>query len=90
MPDRSAYDEFMLRFHHYLEGNADFQQTGGRQRTAFHLGETWVCFTYRVAHAVLSGQYAVEQTCIVSRASLQMPERSPLAVLERLAGRPLV
>jgi hypothetical protein len=38
---------------------------------------------------VLSGQYALEQTFIVARESLALPERAPIAVLERLAGAPL-
>jgi hypothetical protein len=39
-----------------------------------------------VSHAVLSGQYALEQTFIVARASLALPDRAPIAILERLAG----
>jgi 3-deoxy-D-manno-octulosonic acid hydroxylase-like protein len=46
-------------------------------------------FTDMVAHSVLSGQYALEQTFLVSRESLTRPERAPITVLERLAGRAL-
>jgi hypothetical protein len=42
-----------------------------------------------VSHAVLSGQFALEQTVILSRGSLVAPESAPIAILERLAGRPL-
>jgi hypothetical protein len=37
----------------------------------------------------LSGQYALEQTFVVRRASLACPETAPIAILERLAGYPL-
>jgi hypothetical protein len=46
-------------------------------------------FTDTVSHAVLRGQYALEQTFIVARESLALPERAPIAILERLAGTPL-
>ncbi len=89
-PDRSAYDQFMLNFHHYLKSNAEFQESGTRKTVAFRPGATWISFTDQVAHAVLSGQYALEQTCIIPYHAMTLPELSPVAVLERLAGRPLV
>jgi hypothetical protein len=42
-----------------------------------------------VSHAVLSGQYALEQTFIVPRESLALPEKAPIAILERIAGAKL-
>jgi hypothetical protein len=44
-------------------------------------------FTDAVTHSVLSGQYALEQTFLIARESLLFPEVSPIAVLERIAGR---
>ena len=87
--DRSAYDQFMLDFHHYLKCNTDYQQSGQRNRWTFPPGSTWITFTDQVAHAVISGQYALEQTCIVPMRALMQPELAPLSVLERLAGKPL-
>jgi hypothetical protein len=46
-------------------------------------------FTDMVTHAVLSGQFALEQTFLIARRSLTLPEQAPVAVLERLAGKPL-
>jgi hypothetical protein len=43
-------------------------------------------FTDVVPHSVESGQFAVEQTMIVSRQSLADPRRAPIAILEKLAG----
>jgi hypothetical protein len=83
---RSAYDEFMLRFHHFLKENRDYQATAEREFPIFPPGSSWMVFTDTVSHAVLSGRFALEQTFIVSRSALAEPEKAPIAVLERIAG----
>jgi hypothetical protein len=90
VPDRSPYDEFMLRFHNYLKGNSDFQQNGQREIAVFPPGASWITFTDQVAHKALSGQYALEQTCIVPYPAMTLPELAPVYVLEKIAGCPLV
>ncbi|HYV42120.1 MAG TPA: Kdo hydroxylase family protein, partial [Thermoanaerobaculia bacterium] len=86
---RPPYDEFMHRFHNFLKDNEAYQDTARAQVVSFSPGATWMVFTDMVTHAVLSGQYALEQTFLIARASLMFPERAPVAVLERLAGRSL-
>ena len=86
---RSPYDRFMLSFHHYLKENGAFQAEAGKATLRFPAGSTWMVFTDMVSHAVLAGRYALEQTFIVSRASLALPEKAPIAILERIAGAPL-
>jgi 3-deoxy-D-manno-octulosonic acid hydroxylase-like protein len=86
---RSAYDEFMLAFHDYLKRNADFQSNCTKYRLEFQPGATWMVFTDVVPHAVESGQFAMEQTLIIARDSLASPERAPISILEKLAGRSL-
>lgn len=85
-PDRSPYDQFMLRFHNYLKGNSDFQQNGPKLRSEFPPGCAWMVFTDVVPHAVVSGQFALEQTYMINHESLTHPDRAPLRALERLAG----
>jgi hypothetical protein len=80
----------MLRFHHFLKANREFQETCSRTRWEFPPQSTWLVFTDMVSHAVLSGQFALEQTFIVSKHALVLPEKAPVRVLERLAGCPLV
>ena len=87
--ERSPYDKFMLRFHDYLKENTEFQQTCNKIHIAFPPMATWMCYTDSVPHAVLSGQYALEQTFIIPVKALVRPEKSPIRVLEKLAGRPL-
>ena len=78
----------MLGFHDFLKNNAEFQ-AGPREPFSFPPGASWMVLTDMVSHAVLSGQFALEQTLILSRRSLAAPEKAPIAILERLAGRPL-
>lgn len=90
VPNRSAYDDFMLRFHHYLKTNEEFQRSGQRQTASFPPGSTWISFTDLIAHKALSGQYALEQTCIVPFQAMLQPELAPVSVLQRISGRQLV
>jgi hypothetical protein len=85
-PGRSRYDQFMLRFHDYLKANMDFQRDCPKQRQEFPPGSTWIAFTDTVSHAVVSGQYALEQTFFVPVDAMVAPERSPLRILESIAG----
>jgi hypothetical protein len=87
--DHSAYDRFMLRFHDFLKENTAFQQSCERIRIEFSPGSTWLCYTDSVPHAVLSGQYALEQTLIIPLQAMVAPEKAPIRVLEKIAGMPL-
>ncbi len=87
--DRPPYDRFMLKFHHAMKEDARFQETCRKDRWEFPSGSTWIVFTDSASHACLSGQYALEQTFIIGRASLACPEIAPIAILEGLAGYPL-
>jgi hypothetical protein len=86
---RSSYDEFMHRCHNAMKEDADFQQNCPKQRWEFPPHSTWMVYTDFVSHAVLEGQYALEQTFIVSREAMVRPELSPVTILERIAGYPL-
>jgi 3-deoxy-D-manno-oct-2-ulosonic acid (Kdo) hydroxylase len=87
--DRPPYDRFMLKIHHAMKEDADFQECCRKDRWEFPAGSTWIVFTDSASHACLSGQYALEQTFIVRRRSLAAPEKAPIAILEKLAGHPL-
>jgi hypothetical protein len=87
--NRSPYDTFMHRCHNAMKEDAQFQQNSPKQRWEFPPDSTWIVFTDCVSHAVLEGQYALEQTFIVSRQAMVAPPRSPVAILEKLAGYPL-
>ena len=87
---RSPYDMFMLRFHDYLKENAEFQKVAPKVQMEFPPLSTWMVFTDGVAHAAMSGQFAIEQTLLIPPEALVSPEQAPYKILEAIAGCPLV
>jgi len=86
---RSDYDHFMLQLHDLAKGDEEYQRVATRERASFAAGTTWVVFTDQALHAATQGQHAFEQTFYVDVDRMGDRSWSPLAVLERLAGRPL-
>ncbi len=87
---RSPYDDFMMRFHNFLKENPRFQSDCPKYPFQFPPGSSWMVYTDTVPHAVLAGQYALEQTFLVRPEAMVRPEISPLKVLEEIARAPLV
>jgi hypothetical protein len=87
---RSPYDSFMMRFHNFLKENASFQETCTKYPLQFPPGSSWMVYTDMVPHAVLAGQYALEQTLLVDHQAMLAPEESPLTVLEAMTHSRLV
>ncbi|HEY1965575.1 MAG TPA: Kdo hydroxylase family protein [Acidobacteriaceae bacterium] len=87
---RSPYDDFMMRFHNFLKENRDFQSSCPKYDYQFPPGSSWMVYTDMVPHAVLCGQYALEQTFLVSPEAMVAPRHAPLTVLEELAGARLI
>src|SRR5579885_1645372 len=87
---RSRYDHYMLELHDRMKADPDYQKHAPQETIAFPPGCTWICFSDQTSHAALSGQYLFEQTVHLPVAGMYDPARSPLRVLERLAGRALV
>ena len=87
---RSPYDDFMMRFHNFLKENPRFQADCPKYSFDFPPGSRWMVYTDTVPHAVLAGQYALEQTFLVRPEVLVAPQVSPLKVLEEIAGAQLV
>jgi hypothetical protein len=83
---RPAYDELMHRCHNAMKEDAQFQETTPRHRWEFAPNASWMVCTDCVSHAVLSGQYALEQTLLIPQSALVESQSSPLAILERVAG----
>jgi hypothetical protein len=78
---RSPYDDFMMRFHNFLKENPRFQSDCPKYPVQFPPGSSWMVYTDTVPHAVLAGQYALEQTFLVRPEAMVRPEISPLKVL---------
>lgn len=86
---RSPYDHIMLKLHDRMKSDAAYQRGAPQSEFAFPAGSTWVCFSDQVSHAVLRGQYMLEQTLLMPVEAMREPGRAPLRVLERLSGHPL-
>jgi len=86
---RTEYDHLMLGLHDRAKADLAYQTGCAQETVPFAPGTTWLCFSDQVMHAAVSGQYMLEQTIHLPQAALVAPERSPLAVLERLTGRKL-
>lgn len=87
---RSPYDDFMMRFHNFLKENREFQSSCAKYDYQFPAGSSWMVYTDMVPHAVLCGQYALEQTYLVAPEAMVAPQHAPLMVLEELSGAKLV
>jgi hypothetical protein len=87
---RSPYDDFMMRFHNFLKENASFQAECRKEHLKFPPGSSWMVYTDMVPHAVLAGQYALEQTFLVEHGAMVSPEYSPLSVLQAMTHSALV
>ncbi|HEY9870529.1 MAG TPA: Kdo hydroxylase family protein [Candidatus Obscuribacterales bacterium] len=82
----SAYDSWMTDFHNFLKENTDFQNFCRKMKWEFPAGSSWIVYTDMVSHAVLSGQYALEQTFIISQNDMVLPDKAPINILRRLYG----
>jgi len=87
---RSPYDDFMMRFHNFLKENVEFQQSCPKYDYQFPPGSSWMVYTDMVPHAVLAGQYALEQTFLIAPEAMVAPQHAPLTVLEEMSGARLV
>jgi hypothetical protein len=87
---RSEYDHLMLQLHDGMKSDLDYQKSAPQETVPFPAGSVWVCFSDQTSHAVMSGQYMLEQTLHLDAAKQYNPDSSPLAILSRLTGRNLV
>ncbi|HYP86315.1 Kdo hydroxylase family protein [Variovorax sp.] len=87
---RSEYDHLMLQLHDGMKSDLDYQRDSPQETVPFAPGTTWVCFSDQTSHAVMSGQFMMEQTLHLPVASQYNPDSSPLGILSRLTGRKLI
>ena len=87
---RSEYDHLMLQLHDLMKFDEYYQKNGTQLKMPFPPGSVWICFSDQATHAVMSGQFMMEQTLYLPPGREVNPQSSPLAILTRLKGRPLV
>lgn len=86
---RSLYDHYMGQLHDLGKADLDYQAHAPQLTFQFPPGSSWVVFSDQVLHAVMAGQFMLEQTFYLSPDHLIQPELGPLRVLESLTGKPL-
>ncbi|HEY8879295.1 MAG TPA: Kdo hydroxylase family protein [Roseateles sp.] len=86
---RTEYDHLMLQLHDGMKGDLDYQRSSPQVEMPFPPGSTWVCYSDQTSHAVMSGQFMMEQTLHLPAQAQVDPTASPLAILERQLGRRL-
>ena len=86
---RTEYDHLMLQLHDGMKGDTDYQRTSPQVEMPFPPGSTWVCYSDQASHAVMSGQFMMEQTLHLPAEAQVDPTASPLAILERQLGHKL-
>ena len=87
---RSEYDHLMLQLHDGMKGDAQYQKDAPQLTMPFAAGSAWVCFSDQTPHAVMGGQFMLEQTLHLPAEAQYNPHSSPLAILTRLAGHTLI
>lgn len=86
---RTEYDHLMLQLHDGMKSDMDYQRTSPQVTMPFPPGATWVCYSDQASHAVMSGQFMMEQTLHLPAEAQVDPTASPLAILERQLGHKL-
>ena len=87
---RTEYDHLMLQLHDGMKSDLTYQAQAQQITMAFAPGSSWICFSDQASHAVMSGQYMLEQTLHLAPQAQYDPAASPLAILQRLTGRRLI
>jgi hypothetical protein len=87
---RSPYDALMLQLHDRMKEDTAYQERAPQTAFDFPAGSAWMVFTDAVSHAAMAGQYQLEQTFLLPVGAMADEQRSPLRILERLKGRPLI
>lgn len=87
---RTYYDHLMLQFHDLMKEDQNYQDHGIQWEVNFMPGSTWICFSDQTPHAAMSGQFMLEQTFQLDVEDMVDSDQSPLKVLEKMVGKPLI
>lgn len=87
---RTDYDHIMLKIHDTMKLDTIYQKKVNYKELRFPPDTTWIASTDQVSHAVISGQYLLEQTFYLPIKAMANPQRAPLHILEKLVGRHLI
>ena len=86
---RILYDHYMLHIHDKMKLDQSYQRKVSQEILEIPPMTCWMAFTDQVSHAVLSGQYAFEQSFYLPIEAQDNPEKSPLNYMEKLLQKSL-
>lgn len=87
---RSEYDHLMLQLHDAMKHDLNYQSNSPQLTIEFPSGSVWMCFSDQASHAVMSGQFMMEQTFYLPAQNQYDTNTSPLATLQAYTGRQLI
>lgn len=87
---RTLYDHYMLELHDAMKKDPAYQREVEQTVLELKAGSSWMVFTDLVSHAVLSGQFVLEQTYYIPPDAMYQEELSPLRVLEKALSKKLI
>lgn len=87
---RSHYDHIMLHIHDMMKKDLKYQASIPFNIICLPPNSTWIVYTDQVSHAALMGQYVLEQTFYLPAHAMHDTTKSPLSVLENMAGKALI
>ena len=87
---RTAYDDFMLRFHDFLKKNDKFQEQAPKRFWTFAPGSAWLLFSDGLSHADLRGRHELDHSYLIAPETLVRPSEWPPLLLERACGLPVL
>ncbi len=83
---RTLYDHAMLELHNKMKMDFFWQSNSPQDIYRFPSGTTWIVYTDIVSHAVVEGQYVLEQTFYPALNCMSFPELAPQAILAKKYG----
>lgn len=86
---RILYDHYMLHIHDMMKADRHYQEHVEQEIVSFAPFTCWMTFTDQVSHAVLSGQYAFEQSFYLPVDAQLVPDKSPLVYMEKIMQKNL-
>ena len=84
---RGEYDHTMLHLHDLVKADLDYQLNEPQMIFEFPANSSWIVYSDQVLHAVLSGQYMLEQTLHLPQKNLAYPESSPQQLIAKILKR---
>ncbi len=86
----SSYDNYMEMIHHFIKDNNQYQTSADKLLTDFPSFSGWAFFSDSLTYGFCNMHKLLKQTFLVPRLSLVNPEKSPVAILERLTQKAII